>query len=186
MGLITLSTSAPLLSLDEVKRHLRIDSATEDALLGDLLLAATDYVERETGCVLRPSELLLSLDGFPLGPLPLPGVPLGSVVSIACDDPAGRPLTLSPDTYTVDVSSTPGRIVLKPGQLWPSTSGGATCVRVRYRVGYTTLPPTLRQATLLMLSHWHENREAATDRRIDTIPLAVESLLNQHIVPEVA
>jgi hypothetical protein len=45
---------------------------------------------------------------------------------------------------------------------------------------------SLLQAIRFMVGHWYENREAATDRHIEEVPLSVLSILNKHWFPEVA
>lgn len=40
-----------------------------------------------------------------------------------------------------------------------------------------TLPPLLSQGILLLVGHYFENREAATDRTITTIPIAIQSIV---------
>jgi uncharacterized phiE125 gp8 family phage protein len=98
-------------------------------------------------------------------------------------DAAGELQTLDSAAYTVDTVTRPGRIVLKPTASWPETSGEANAAEVRFTAGYGTaadVPQILKQCVLLMLGSMFEHREAAIDRRIDVVPLAVESIVSQH------
>src|SRR5207244_2259318 len=90
--------------------------------------------------------------------------------------------------YSVDTVTMPGRLVLRPGKSWPDTDGSAGNVQVYFTAGYSDdaslVPAGLLHGIRLMVGHYYENREAATDRRIDAIPLAVESLIQQAMFPE--
>lgn len=213
MGLQALTTSINPVLLADVKAHLRIGDTNDDVTLAAFLGAAFEYVETETRQQLCTRQYLLTYDGFPgercfpfwhdqadngvaaypdrrgreWRTIKLPKPPLQSVQSLAYTDAGGNPQTLDPATYTVDPTAMPGRIVLKPGQSWPQTEGSANCVRITYTAGYSAdaanVPTILRQGILLLVGHYYENREGAIDRRIDCIPLGVESILNQNMYP---
>lgn len=126
----------------------------------------------------------------------LPWPPLQSVTSITWTDTAGNVSTVPSSTYIVDTFSEPGRVALAFGQTWPSQSvqgnaiqpvGGVT---VTFVAGYTSaanVPQSAKQAMLLLLASWYENREdIVIDRRISAVslPLGVEALLWRNRVPE--
>lgn len=46
------------------------------------------------------------------------------------------------------------------------------------------VPELLKQAILLLVGHLYENREAATDRRIDEVPLGVQRIMWLFAQPE--
>lgn len=207
MGLQPLTSSVNPVTLQQVKDHLRIVDYNDDATLAVYLAAALEFVETETRQQLCHRDYLLTLDAFPAGcqsnrgeslqrggnyhterAIKLPKLPLVAVASVAYTDAAGNAQTVDPSTYTVDTSSRPGRLVLKPGQSWPQTDNSANCVRATFTAGYSTngsaVPVILQQCILLLVGHYFENREGAIDRRIDTIPLGVCSILNQQMYPE--
>ena len=41
-------------------------------------------------------------------------------------------------------------------------------------------PALLKQAVLMLVGHWHANREATSDRRVNEVPLAVRNILDLH------
>ena len=47
------------------------------------------------------------------------------------------------------------------------------------------VPQLLKQAVLLVVGHLYENREAATDRTITEVPMAVQRIVWQYQSPEV-
>jgi uncharacterized phiE125 gp8 family phage protein len=187
MRLITLSTSAPPVTLADVKAHLRVDGDALDAVLSPLIEAATDFVERETRQTLRPTTFRLYVDGFPdERELTLPRLPLASVESVryVAD---GTERTLHPIAYTVDPSgSKPGRLSLNYDQNWPVADPVANSVIVSFTAGYSgDCPATLKTLIAMVAGHYLEHPEAAVDRRIDAVPLAVESIVNLHAFPGV-
>ena len=93
------------------------------------------------------------------------------------------------DVYFVDTKSEPGRIVLNSGNSWPSTTlRPANGVCITFIAGYgdaaTDVPKKIKQAMLLLIGHYYENREAvlSTGMNAVTVPLAVDSLLWQNRV----
>lgn len=52
------------------------------------------------------------------------------------------------------------------------------------RDDFGQVPQLVKQAILLIVGHWYENREAAGPLTIKTIPLAVESIVAQFAAPE--
>lgn len=188
MGLQPQTTSQCPVTLAEVKEHLRIDGTDDDSTLNVYLMAACEYIETATRQQFVSRTYVLTLDSFPAERfIKLPKPPLIEVASIEYTDGAGSEQTLDAARYTVDTTTRPGRLVLRPGQSWPSTDGSAANVRVTFTAGYGTendVPELLKQAIKFMAGHYYENREGAIDRTISTVPLAVESIVNMHMYPE--
>jgi len=86
--------------------------------------------------------------------------------------------------YFVDTKSEPGRVVLNYGESWPSTVlRPANGVVVRYICGYgadsSYVPEQIRQAMLLAIGHWYENREdTVIAMSLQKLPRAVDALLH--------
>lgn len=189
MGLQRLSSSPSPVSLDAIKAHCRVDGLLNDDTLTTFIESAADYIERATNQTVRPTSFRLTLDKFPTGrEIKLPKPPATAVGSVKYIDPTGDEQTLNPSTYTADLNSSPGRIVIKGGQTWPQTADIAAAVTITFDAGYedSALPFTLRQGILLLAAFWFETREGATDRRIDEVPLAVSSIIEMHAYPEAA
>lgn len=170
--------------LSEAKLHLRIEETDteEDSLLEALITAARQTIELVTWRALCTQTLDLVLDEFPSGDtLELPRPPLVSVTSISYTLEAGTTSTLSTSVYGVDTDSEPGRLYLKPGQSWPSDSLYPVAgVRIRYVAGYGNpgdVPRTYRQALLLLVGHWYENREQSQVQSMSELPFGVQALL---------
>lgn len=158
-------TSEPVSSA-EVKLHLRLGSeTTEDSLLASLISVAREYCEGYTGRGLATQTIEMYLDAFPAEDfIELPKPPLQSVTSVKYKDSAGTETTMTATTqYLVDTDSPIGRIVLPYGVTWPSfVPYPMNPIKIKYVAGYYTskpIPTAIKQAMLLLIGHWYENRE---------------------------
>jgi uncharacterized phiE125 gp8 family phage protein len=132
--------------LTEAKIHLRlaVDSASavaytnEDALLSRIISASRRVAEVETwkSQVLQTWDFFL--DCWPDGDeIELPFPPLRQVLFIKYTDSDGVESTMDTATYDVDLSSTPGRVVLANDENWPvSTLRSMNPVHIRFTCGY--------------------------------------------------
>lgn len=175
---ITAPTSYPV-SLAEAKAHCRIDGSDEDALIEGLIAAANDYVERYTGRSFAVQTLRLTHDDF-ADDLMLPRGQVQSVTHIKYDDTAGVEQTLPTAYYTLDNVDHPAWIVLNSGYSWPEVLDAVNAVRVTYVAGSATPPAPVKQAMLLLIGQWFNQREAAGDKQTYSMPNAVEALLTNY------
>lgn len=118
---------------------------------------------------------------------------IGSGTGTASDGPfikyyntSDTEVTFSSADYFVDTKSEPGRIVLNYDKSWPSTTlRPANGVCVTFVAGYgdaaTDVPEKVKQALLLLIAGWYEQRESfvTTGVNINPIPFAVDALLWQ-------
>ncbi len=184
------------ISPDEAKAHLRVTSADEDAYIASLITVAREWCEGFQQRAYITQTHKLTLDRFPCGrAIYLPRPPLQSVTSIVYTDSEGAQYTVDADRYIVDTVSEPGRIVLSYGASWPLvTLRPAAGVEITYVAGYgdaASVPQRAKQAILLLVGHWYEQREAVLAGSISKeIEFAVHSLLWQDRVhygsPEVS
>ncbi len=162
LKLITAPTTTPV-SLVEVKRHLQIDSASQDQNLGLYIDAATANLDGADGWLSRALVTQtwdLYYDAFPCGSIKIPLPPLQSVTSVNYVPPSGTEVALSTSYYSVDTVSTPGWIVLNSGYSWPTTLDAINTVRIRFVAGYTTVPAPIKAAIMLMVGGMYEGRES--------------------------
>jgi uncharacterized phiE125 gp8 family phage protein len=166
--------------------YLRLDSTDEQTTVEALIAAARGAVEEATQLQLITATWELTLDGFPRNwsePIELPRPPITAITSIAYTDENGAAQTLSASDYQVDAKSFPGRLVPAVDLEWPDTQADKlNAVTITYTAGYgaagSSVPRPLRQAMLLLVSHWFENREAVVVGTIVTeLPFAVKSLI---------
>jgi uncharacterized phiE125 gp8 family phage protein len=178
-------------SLAEAKAHCRVAISDDDGLIAGYLLAARQIIETE----LRRSLISQTWDYFvdcdwpceKVGgqwhrriTLPLP--PLLSVTSISYVDSSGGTQTLAADQYRVSTKRHEGVIEPAYGVTWPPVRDQVDAITVRFVCGYgpnpSDVPEPIRQAILLLVGHWYENREAVNVGNIVTpLPFAVDALL---------
>lgn len=183
--LITPPTVEPV-SLTEAKAHLRIDIADDDTLIGSLITAARSHLENTA----RPKLAMINqtweyiADSWPGGDtLELRPYPLQSVTSITYTDPDAAATVLASSNYVVDTYTQPGRLRLKTAANWPGTTlRELNGLAIRFVAGYgaagSAVPIQLRQAILLLVGHWYENREPVmtTGMMAAPLPMTVDAL----------
>lgn len=208
-------TTAPALepvTLEEARSQCRLTDSSEDGLLAGYLLAARSLAEKRTGRVLITQTWTETFDHCwptlgrhhhnhfrPLdGAAPsysrrcilLQKAPVQSVASITYVDTNGAPQTLDPSQYQVGKRLLVGAIEEAYGVSWPAVRWQMDAVSVQYVAGYASpglVPETIRQAILLLVDHFFENRSATvismTRMSVSELPSGVDVLLAHHEVP---
>ena len=176
--------SAEPVTLTEAKAQCRVDITTDDTLITSYIAAARRLCERIDWRAYMTQTLEVWLDAWPATDiLKIPRPPLQSITSITYYDQSNVAATLSSASYFVDTVSEPGRVVLNYGYTWPSTILRETNgIAVRFVAGYASagnVPQTIKQAILLVVGHWYENREAVLVGAMSRdIEFGVKSLLD--------
>lgn len=197
LTLVTGPTLDPI-AIAEVKAHSRITTSDEDGLIAGYILAARHYAETFLNRALVTQTWDLTLDyEWPwtldadtdrhVQLIEVPKAPLQSVISITYIDESGVTQTLASDQYLVDATAFVGRITPAYDVVWPCVRDQLKAITVRFIAGYgdspSSIPETVRQAMLLLIAHWYENREAVSTGATPThVPLGVEALLTPHRV----
>lgn len=148
------------LSLAETKKHLRVEHDEDNALISNLIGAATEFLDGpggHLGRALVDQTWDFYLDRFPGDPcsigylgrrssrhhrpahdisieIPLP--PLIDLIGVFYLDTNGSEQTFAGASYVVDDADQPARVVLTSGIPWPSTKDCANAVRIRFRAGF--------------------------------------------------
>lgn len=171
---------------NQVRNHLKIEYDEDNDMIVSLIVAARQFVEDYTGTALMTQTLKLSLDGVSEYDVPLrdglyvgkesyyqkriiylPHPPLVSVTHIKTFADDNTESTFAASNYHVDANGTPGRIVLKDGQNWPTNLRYPNGIEVTYVTGYSTqqdVPKPLQFAIMQYINYLYENRgEMGTD-----------------------
>lgn len=163
--------------------------SVEDGLLSGLIAAAREDCEKFQNRAFITQTWELWLDAWPSKDyikLPLP--PLQSVTSIKYYDVDDTEYTFydseNTDYIFIDTKSEPGWVVLNYGEGWPDAMlRPANAVCVTFVAGYgaaSAVPRNVKQAMLLLIGNWYENREAVVIGTISSeLPLAVDRLLTK-------
>lgn len=205
--LVLAQTVAPTIwpvTLAEAKAHCRIDIGDENTLIESFIIAATRHCEHITRRQFMLAAWRLSLDRFPCGihndptspaiegwDILLPRPNLLEVSSIKYDDADGVEQDMSSNDYRVSTDERPARISLAYNESWPVTRSQSNAVRVVYRAGYSNsdtaetaraaVPQNVKQAILLLVGHWFENREV---QAIGTIATTLAFTIDNLLAPE--
>lgn len=107
-----------VVSVDDFKRHARIDHATEDPLLASYVTAARQYAEEVRGRAYCQQLWQLSLNSFTQSLRLLP-CPVQQVLSISYLNDQGTRTTVDPTTYATDLTSEPATVFAASGYCWP-------------------------------------------------------------------
>ena len=172
------------LTLAEVKAHLRLTTSDDDTLLAALITTARLQVEQATRRVLIEQAWRICLDDWPKGGVfTLPITPVVQVTAITVYNASGVPTTLPTIAYEVDSAGTPPRVAIK----------AAAGIRQRRRLngieidlvaGYgpsgLAVPHPLRQAILVLVARWYENRDGAA---YGIVPAALADTFESLIAP---
>ena len=159
---------------EEAKLHARIDGTAEDAKVDALITAARLDVESRTGRVLVTQGWRIVRDGPPAGGIVrlAPG-PVQSVDTVTVYGADGAAEVVPAGDYLVDVASTPGRLKLSSGRFWGARALNG--LEIDMTCGYgdpADVPASLKQAVLMLVSYWYEQREAAS---VGAVPAHVAS-----------
>ena len=159
----------------------------EDTAIEFLITTAREYCENYTRRALATQTIEAYLPTFPhCDRFELPHPPLQSVTSVKYKDSTGTETTMVVGTnYLVDDENTVAQIVLPYGLTWPLfTEYPVNAVKVRYVAGYASenpIPRSIKQAMLLLIGHWYNNREAVGNVGGE-IAFAVKALLSMYKV----
>ncbi len=184
-------TSAPAvepISVAEAKTHMRVDDATEDVLISSLILTSRLHIEAGLGLALITQTWKLVLDRWPkTAAVPLPLRPVQSVSSATVLAADGTLSVLSPDDYVLEGQGLPPRLV-RTGNPWPVPGRPAAGIEIVFTAGFgpaaSDVPEPIRQALLLLVTHWYDHRAPIEIGGADTaIPRAVSELLVSYRVP---
>jgi len=161
-------------SVATAKAHLRVDYATDDALIESYLKAARELGEALARRAFVTQTLRLVVDQIPADRvLKLPRPPLQSVEAITYIDDDGNEHDWT--DFTVDARSEPGRIIFHSLPNASLQESGA--IAIEYIAGYESaadMPMVFAQAVLLTVAHWYENRE------MGDLPMGAKTLLKSN------
>lgn len=178
-------TSGPAVepvSLAEVKAHLRIDGDVEDSILATLVITSRLHIEAALGLALIEQSWRWSIDAWPTRRIvTLPLRPVSAVTSIVTRNADGLAETIAGDRYIPHPGSDEPRVSWRNGQPLPRTDR-ADGIEVAFVAGYgptaADVPAPIRQALLLLIAHWYEQREpTAVATELKPIPHMVSELL---------
>jgi uncharacterized phiE125 gp8 family phage protein len=168
----TAITDAVLFPTSDFKKQLNLPSTgtDDDMWLASAASVARSLIERSIpgGFAVRLQTKSLHLNKFPsseYGEIELPFPPYNSISSITYYDETNSSTTLASSDYRAIDPGNGNRARLFPliDDVWPATRLREDAVKIEFTCGSTCstdLPPTIKFAANLLVSHWYENRSA--------------------------
>jgi uncharacterized phiE125 gp8 family phage protein len=179
-------TSGPAVepvSLVEAKSHLRVETSAEDALIGSLITTSRLHIEAALDLALIEQSWTWSIDTWPhRRPLYLPLRPVVQIDAINIIDATDTPHLLAASAYHLDGNAVPARLSWLAASSPPRPGRPASGIEISFTAGFGSLasdvPGPIRQALLLLIAHWYEQREpVATGSAATPIPTMISDLL---------
>jgi len=195
--------SNEIVTLDEVKEHLRITFNDEDSYIQGLIVTARAMCENHCNRSIVQQEILMVLDSFPDsgcgndGVIYLKRSPVQEVLSVQYYDSDNALQTLNSDQYYLDLASRQARIV--PVDSWPAVLEKPNAVHISYVAGVIEnsdnssfvpnlevgqfVPPGLSHAVKLLVEHLYSNRSPVVSSAAPKeIPFSVTAILSPFIL----
>jgi uncharacterized phiE125 gp8 family phage protein len=181
---LTAATSN-ILTLSEVKAHIKVDTSDDDTLITNLLIACTNSAQEYTNRFFIATTIKMIADTWQETETLLKSK-VTSIVSIQYYDVDDSLQTLSTSVYGSDLVSQPARIFLKPNQSFPQLSERKGAIEVKYVVGQAgsdEVDDAIKQAVLLQIGNLYQNRQSVVTGTIATeLPMNAKFLLDQYRV----
>lgn len=174
MTVIVIEPPSPVVSLEDAKRHLRVEHSEDDQLIAAYAAAATAWLDGPSGILgraLGPQILEWRLDEWPCQDTTFPYPPLIEVISVKYVDPGGdeQDFPVPSPFYLEDM---------------PAVRGRSGDIRIKYRAGYDSeIPASISIAILMLVAQFWEVREASiVGSSIEEMPFGPKLLLGPFCV----
>lgn len=185
-AILTSGPSTEPISLAGMKAYLRIDASDEEALITSLITAARLHIETHLSIATLTQSWSIFLDDWPsTSHVDIPIAPLISIELVNLYDEAGVATVLDEENYYIDTRSRVPRLLRTGSGVWLQPDRKASGIEIQITTGYgpaaDDVPQNLRQAIMILVAHWFENRElvALTDNPI-MVPETVSALLHPY------
>lgn len=181
-AIVAAPSSEPITTAEAKKQcDIATSDTTHDTLMGTLITAARQKWERDIDRVCMSASAVEKLDCFPCDhAIELAATPVQSITSLTYVDIDGNTQTWSSSNYTLDSYRVRPSLVLAYNVSWPTSRGYFGDVTLTYLAGYANaaaVPQVWKQAMLLLIGHWFENRSAVSIGNItNDVPQAYERL----------
>lgn len=179
-------------TVPEVKANSRISGTVDDVLIGALIASAVDHLDGWSGILGRcliEQVWTYSLRSWPAYGVALPFPDVSSVV-VKYRDENDTEQTFVGSNYRLVEGASGTEVEWVDGFSAPSMTKRSDAISIEMTVGYgadaTFVPPAIKQAILLLVGHWYENRETVVVGTIVAdLPFAVKALLAPHSRKEI-
>ena len=174
----------PLFTTAEAKDFLKVDTTADDTLIDSLIKAATQSCQIFTNRYFLTTSVTQYSDNW-FEFYRLYKSPVEEIIHVKYYDTNDTLQTLASSNYILDNISQPARIGISVDGTLPNLADRINAVEVKYSVGYGVtadlVPEGIKQAVLITIGNWYENRQTViTGRTATELPLSSQYLLEQY------
>ena len=182
---ITPASTYPV-SLTEAKSHLKVDTTADDTYITSIIKAATQLSEEYTNRFFIDTIIDQTCSDFAQLQT-LFKSKVSAVAHVKYYDSDNSLQTLSATIYDTQLQYEPSQIQLADDKSFPEITKRNDAVVARYTVGYgsaaSDVPEIIKQAILLTIGNFYQNRNSVVIGRIATkLPMNVKWLLDTYKV----
>ena len=178
------AATTPVFTTAQAKAVLKVDVTDDDTVIDNLVAAATESCQIYTNQYFIDTVVTQYSDNWNEF-YTLYKSPVDSITHVKYYDTDDSLQTLASSNYILDNTSKPARIGIAVDGSLPNLADRINAVEVKYTVGYgaesTDVQEGIRQAVLLTIGNWYENRQSViTGRTATELPLSSQYLLEQY------
>ena len=164
--------TAGVVSLTDLKAHLRLTGDDEESLVKTLGFTALAIAEAYTQRLFSTRQCTLQLSALPDGiePIELPGGLPGALTSVFVDGVEVTGCTI--------IGHSPALLI--PATNWPAVTGAGYPITITYTAGYATVPQDLQHALKLIVGDLFEQRTHSSEARLADVPISATYLMDRH------
>jgi uncharacterized phiE125 gp8 family phage protein len=158
---LSVAPTATPVTYEDVVNHLRVDADDEEELIRLYIDAATSYLDGYYGVLgraLATQTWIQKYDGWDARMF-LPVFPVASITSVVYLNTSGGSSTVTSTDYALYTDDHGDYVEFDQAFSYPTTSvESGPKITITYVAG-GTVPVAIKQAMLLLIGHWFQNRE---------------------------
>lgn len=179
LALISAPSVEPV-SLAEAKEHAEVEHSDHDALLQRLVSAAVAYVDASGVLGRAMISQTWAQTGYGWRDrVELTMTPVQSLSAVKYFDVYNVEQTATLSDFRL--LGTALNSYVEPVGSWPQAFDRPDALKLEYVAGYgdaaSDVPQTLRNAILMLVGHWYENREAYSEMAPKRVPMGFDALI---------
>lgn len=181
--LVVTAAPDPLLTLAEAKDHLEIDHTDKDALITSLVAAASQMIDGYdgmTGKAINTQTIKVSYRNAPGDHIDLQVFPVRALQAVSYFDETNTQQTINVNQFTLVSNEDYAWLEPIDGFTYPTLFDRADAISFTLQCGFAETPEPIKHAARLMVAHWFENREAASEKSVKSIDWAVDALIGRY------
>jgi uncharacterized phiE125 gp8 family phage protein len=183
LELVTPAAALPL-STAEVKEHLAIDGTDRDDLILQMINAAVGYID---GLGVLGKSIITQTWGQWTGVSPgdviLRMHPVQSLSAVKYFDTDGVFQTATVSDFDLQQAGEWALVKPHTDASWPSAQSREAAIRIDFVAGYglaVDVPDPIKQALMMLVAHWFENRESSSESRLVETPFGFNEIISTY------